>query len=196
MRLQRPMMLAALTTLVGCAEPSATGPSAPTVRRGTQSASADGVQASTTGGGHYLLQGLYDTKFSFSANQNGNGEANGEFRVSVDFGGTDGTASFKGVVTCMASDPVNGRAWIGGVITENTSTSPTYQVEITEPGRDIWFRVLDRGEGSDAAADRTSFVGFTGSAGIQTSAEYCAVKLWADGNARTHAVTNGNIQVR
>jgi hypothetical protein len=185
-----------LATIVGCSEPRVTGLSATSNGPGRATAGVSGVQASASGGGHYLLQGLYDTKFSFSANENGNGDANGELRVSVDFGGADGTASFTGVVTCMASDPVNRRAWIGGVITQNNSTSPDYQVDITQPGRDIWFRVLDSGEGTAAAADRTSFVGFTGSAGIQTSAEYCAARIWAAENARTHAVTNGNIQVR
>jgi hypothetical protein len=56
--------------------------------------------------------------------------------------------------------------------------------------------VLDSGEGSAATADRTSLFGFTGAAGIQTSPEYCAAQLWPDDNARTHPVTNGNIQVR
>ena len=192
MRLQRGLLLMALAALAGCSEPRMTGPSAGSIGSGRASAGVNGVQASASGGGHYLLQGLYDTKFSFSANENGNGE----LRVFVDFGGADGTASFAGVVTCMASDPATGRAWIGGVITQNNSTSPDYQVDITQPGRDIWFRVLDSGEGAAANADRTSFVGFTGSAGIQTSAEYCAARIWAAGNARTHAVTSGNIQVR
>jgi hypothetical protein len=93
-------------------------------------------------------------------------------------------------------DAVNRRAWIGGVITKNLSEHPSFQAPRNEPGRDIWFRVLDSGEGAGADPDRTTFVGFEGDAGIITSAEYCAVQPWPDGNARTWPVTAGNIQVR
>jgi hypothetical protein len=199
MLLQRGPTLMCIVTMLACSESPATAPSGAmvgTVAPARATASANGVQASATGGGHYLFQGLYDAKFSFSATQNGTGEANGQFRISVDFGGTDGTADFSGTVTCVTSDPVNGRAWIAGVVTQNNSTSVDFQTAIHQPGRDVWFRVLDSGEGSDAADDRTSFFGFTGAAGIQTSAEYCAAQIWPDANARTHPVTSGNIQVR
>jgi hypothetical protein len=181
--------------MVGCAEPPTT-PISVTLQQARAGASANAVQASATGGGHYLLQGLYDAKFSFGAVQTGDRDANGHFRVVVDFGGDDGTADFEGTVVCVTSDPVNGRAWVGGVVTRNSSTSPDFQTAIHQPGRDVWFRVVDSGEGTTADADRTSFFGFTGAAGFQTSAAYCAGQPWPDANARTHAVTNGNIQVR
>ena len=66
--------------------------------------------------------------------------------------------------------------------------------EIYQPGRDIWFRVLDQGT-PGTAGDRTTFVGFEGGAGIITSEEYCAERPWPDGNARTNPLTTGNLNV-
>ncbi len=85
-------------------------------------------------------------------------------------------------------DPVNHRAWIAGDLTYSNDPSP-----ITGIGDDAWFRVLDVGD-STATPDRSTFLGFEGSAEIITSEEYCAVKLWAEGNARTWPVT-GNIKI-
>ncbi len=95
----------------------------------------------------------------------------------------------------MTVDPERGRAWIGGVITRNNSTHPFWTRDINEPGRDIWFRVVDHGEGSDADVDRTTFVGFEGNRGIITSEEYCEAQFW-DEESQPWAVVNGNLQVR
>ena len=57
-------------------------------------------------------------------------------------------------------------------------------------GRDIRFRVLD-----EPGGDRSTFVGFEGSAGFMTSAEYCAGQPWPAGNARTWPVVSGGITV-
>ena len=153
--------------------------------------SANGVIGSATGGGHYSLGGT-DVQFAFSAVQKGDGTAHGQFHIALE----DGFSyDVRGEVTCVATDPITGRAWIGGVITENNSTDPAFQTPIHQPGRDVWFRVLDAGEGK-GAVDRTSFYGFEGGAGIITSAQYCEVRLWAPDNARTWPVTEGNIQVR
>jgi hypothetical protein len=102
---------------------------------------------------------------------------------------------FEGDVTCVTFDPANHRAWIGGVITANRSTHPSYTTARTQVGHDIWFRVVDYGEGSGAPADRASFVGFEGDLEIPTSAAYCALQPWSPDDARTWAVTEGNIQV-
>jgi hypothetical protein len=153
-----------------------------------------GPAPSTTGGGHYLLQGAFDTKFSFSAIQHPDGSVSGQFRQSVEDAGL--VIDFHGRVTCVAVDPVTHRAWVGGVVTQNRSTDPSVMTDIHEPGDDVWFRVVDYGEGNDAPPDRTSFLGFEGAAGILTSAEYCVRRIWPDDDARTHAVTSGNIQVR
>ncbi len=151
------------------------------------------VVASATGGGHYLLSGVLDVKFSFSAVAHPDGTASGQFRQSLDNGGL--LIDFHARVTCLSVDPVNGRAWIGGVVTANRSEDPGFQGGIFDVGRDVWFRILDDGEGHHAV-DRTTFLGFTGGGGIMTSEEYCAARIWPADNARTHPVTSGNIQVR
>jgi hypothetical protein len=151
----------------------------------------DGL-AAATGGGHYALPGL-DVQFAVSAVLHGDGRATGQFHHQADEG--DGLfIDVSGEVTCLAVDPVNHRAWIGGVITRNTSTDPDLLMDIHQPGHDIWFRVLDAGEGA-GATDRTTFTGFEGGGGIPTSAAYCAARLWPADNARTWPVT-GNVSVR
>ena len=54
--------------------------------------------------------------------------------------------------------------------------------------------VLDLGNGQ-ADPDRSTFMGFEGGGGILTSDEYCAAKIWPDGNARTWPVVHGNIVI-
>ena len=98
---------------------------------------------------------------------------------------------FEGKVICLAIDPVNHRAWIGGKIKENRSTDPTLLTKIHKQGRDIWFRVLDEPSG-----DRSTFVGFEGSAGFITSEEYCAGQPWPADNARTWPVVSGGFTLR
>lgn len=149
------------------------------------------------GGGHYVISipGLPDLpgQFAFNAVQrNADGDAVGHMRFTLDFLGQE--IDFKGRVTCVTMDLHEGRAWIGGVVTQNLSKAePWASGEIYEPGKDLWFRVLDVGEGVPEA-DRTTFVGFEGAADIITSPEYCEKQIWADGNARTWPVT-GNVQV-
>jgi len=154
----------------------------------------NGVTASSTGGGHFLVSGALDVTYSFSAKQKDDGTANGQFRFSVELGGLP--IEFHGEVICLTVDPVNHRAWIGGVVTQNNSEHPSFTGEINEPGRDVWFRVLDSGEGGDSEMDRSTFLGFEGGGGIITSEEYCDLAIWPDDNERTSPVTQGNIQVR
>ena len=78
-------------------------------------------------------------------------------------------------------------------MTENNSEHPDFTVDITQPGRDVWFRVLDTGDSGEP--DRLTFLGFEGGGGIITSAEYCEAAIWPDGDARTHPVTSGGITV-
>lgn len=151
-----------------------------------------GVVASATGGGHLLI-GVLDVTFAFSAVQKVDGSAHGKFRHSVVL--SDQLVEFYGDVSCVSVDSENGRAWIGGIIRRNNSEHPSFTTERTQPGRDIWFRVLDLPEGG-GDADRSTFVGFEGDADIITSLEYCAVKPWPDDNLRTSPVMQGNIQVR
>ena len=142
------------------------------------------------GGGHYLLQNVFDVQFAFIALQLSSGRAFGGFHQHL---ATDsGTVDFTAVVTCLAVDPALGRAWIGGVIVSNNSTDPAFDTPIHQPGHDIWFRVLDNGHGHDPA-DRTTFVGFEGV--IPSSESYCQQRIWPADNARTWPVTEGNISI-
>jgi hypothetical protein len=151
-----------------------------------------GGPVSATGGGHYDLGGL-TVQFAFSAVQQPNGSVAGQFHHYANEGGGL-VIDFYGAVTCVTEDPVNHHAWIGGIVTQNNSTDPDFQGDINQPGRDIWFRVLDAGEGA-GAIDRTTFTGFQGSGGFLTSADYCAGQPWPAGDARTWPVT-GNVSVR
>lgn len=155
-----------------------------------------GIQASATGGGHFTIAGVLDVQFSMSAVQTSpDGSATGRARHSIDFEGE--LVEFHTRVTCVTFDAGTGRAWIGGVITRNNSTHPAFLSDVHEVGDDIWFRVVDYGEGEGAGQpDRSTFVGFEGSAGIITSEEYCETRPWPEGDARTNPVTEGNIQVR
>lgn len=181
------------TLVVGCDRADLTG--ADGAPQDALSLNATGVTASATGGG-WLEKEVLPIQYSFSAIQKSpDGTATGQFHYSVIFGGE--LIEFYGLVTCLTVDPVNHRAWVGGVITQNNSTHPFWLQEINEVGRDIWFRVEDNGEGGNAVEpDLSTFVGFEGSRGIITSEEYCDSALWPEGDEGTNQVTQGNISVR
>jgi hypothetical protein len=145
-----------------------------------------------SGGGHYVVAGSLDVQFAFSAVQHDDGQVSGSFHDSTNDG--QGAVDFDADVTCIAIDHDLGRAWIGGVITANRSTSPDYTGPLFQPGHDVWFRVLDTGEEGDHQ-DRRTFLGFEGGA-YPSSAAYCAARPWPPDNARTWPVTHGNITVR
>lgn len=131
------------------------------------------------------------------AKQKRNRRAQGTFRHTLVFQGL--LIDFVNKVTCLSVDPANGRAWIGGVVVENNSDHPAFMTEIHEPGKDVWFRVLDTGKDADEP-DRTTFLGFEGAAGIITSAEYCAARIWPgppddEENARTNPLIEGKVEV-
>ena len=181
--------------VVGCDGGAPTGAGRP----GAPALAVGGPVAHATGGGWYLLLNAFPTQFAFNAKQFADGRASGRFHHAVTLTESDGNEyriEFHGEVTCVSQDVPNNRAWIGGVVTKNNSTHPSFQGPIHQPGRDIWFRVVDYGEGGKAAQpDRTSFVGFEGALMIPTSAEYCRLQPWGPGDARTWPVTRGNIQV-
>jgi hypothetical protein len=192
-RMKAAALAITVSTLLACQRsPAPTAPTEPVAGQVTAAAVENtGVEGSTTGGGHYLLQNAFDTQFAFSAVLHGDGSASGNFHQRLESG--TGTVDFKGRVTCMAIDPANHRAWVGGVIEKNESTDPSFLAPQHQVGHDIWFRVLDNGE-AGAAPDRTTFVGFEGV--IPSSAAYCHDRIWPDDNARTWPVTSGNITVR
>lgn len=180
-------LLIALTAATACDEPGSTV-AAPDV-----AFSVNGL-AKASGGGHYLLGGAFPGTFAFTAIQtSADGAAKGQLRHTLDFNGE--LIDFHGVVTCLTVDPVNNRAWIGGVVTKNKSVAEPYASEARfQPGEDIWFRVLDNGQGQ-ADPDRTTFTGFMGDAGFDTSVAYCEGMPWPADDARTHPVTAGDIHI-
>lgn len=184
------LVAAAAAASLGCQEAS----TAPLALHGDVAFSSGAVVAQATGEGQSQLPaGFTLLDYRFSAIQLANGKANGEF--SIFWASALGTNDYRGVVTCVSVDPVNRRAWIGGVVTANSSTHPSGAEARKQVGRDIWFRVVDNGEGADAAPDRTTVAGFEGDAGILTSAEYCTRQPWAAGDANTWPRVSGNIQV-
>lgn len=194
LRVRMVCLMACAIAVAGCSE-------TPTSRAADGlelTAALDGANyGKANGGGQYALafgDGFLPGRFSLSGIQTtpDGSTAKGRFHHVLDFLGEN--IDFKGEVSCLTIDAQNGRAWIGGVITDNNSQAePWASGELYEPGRDIWFRVLDSGEGNQTHG-RTTFVGFEGGAGIPTSAEYCELAIWPDDNARTWAV-EGNVQV-
>lgn len=181
--------------LAGCAaETPIAGPSQSGAESPISGASLShvGGPVAASGGGEFIVQGL-DAKFAFNAVQrDASGAATGHLRFSLEQNGL--LVEFHGKVTCLTTDPVNNRAWVGGVVTQNKSEHPGFQTAIHEVGRDIWFRVADGGEGANmTGSDRASFVGFEGALNVITSADYCALQLWPN---NANEVTKGNVQVR
>lgn len=174
----------------GCDSATVASPTAESAR---MSNAANGIVLNSGGGGRYLVGTAFDIQFAYTAKQHANGRVQGEFHERLILDGE--LVAFRGDVTCMAVDPVNHRAWIGAVITENSSTHPDFQQWFHQPGEDVWFRVVDYGEGGDSPPDRKTFMGFENTPGIPTSAAYCEMKIWPAGDARTWPVTSGNIQV-
>jgi hypothetical protein len=181
MRLARLAGMLTSVAVIACEHPLAPASRSSADPRLQRTALADDNEApSVTGAGQYDVNGLIVT---FEIDRH-------EFSIYADEGGGL-TVSFDAKVTCLSIDPVNHHAWIGGEIKENNSTDPDLQGAIQQKGRDIWFRVLD-----DPAGDRSTFVGFAGSAGFMTSADYCAGQPWPAGNARTWPVVSGDITIR
>ena len=168
---------------LGCAGPTAPAPERAGTVAGPQLMVENGIVEKVTGGGHFVHPVFGSVTFSFVALRHADGRVTGNLQQHQPaFGFT-----YKGNVTCFAVDPVNHRAWIGGVLTHSNDPDP-----ITEVGDDVWFRVLDLGA-SNTGPDRSTFLGFEGA--IVTSEEYCALKIWPDDNARTWPVEQGNISI-
>ena len=154
---------------------------------------AKGIFAFAAGGGTFLVGEDIEVDFAFFANQRHGRNGRGRFHFKVELGGLP--IDFRGEVICVAVDRANDRAWIGAVVTRNQSEHPSFIGEIHQPGRDVWFRVLDSGHGFGSDMDRSTFLGFEGAGGIVTSEEYCDAQIWPDDNARTSPVIRGGIRV-
>lgn len=184
MRYQSLVASGSMALALGCGAPAS--PDAPVGQVETRPELAvDGVVESVTGGGQFVHPVFGTVTLAFNATRHTDGTVTGRLQQHQPaFGFT-----YKGDVTCFAVDPVNHRAWIGGVLTESNDPDP-----VTEVGDDVWFRVLDTGDNA-AEPDRSTFLGFEGGGGIITSEEYCQVKIWPDENARTWPVEQGNIVI-
>ena len=156
---------------------------------GTVSAS-EGTSRAASGGGHFLFGGFLDVQFGFSAVAKDDGSAQGSFHQSYTLNGL--TTSYWGTVTCLSVDPVNQRAWIGGVLTKVQSDDPAAR----QVGEDVWFRVVDYDddEPGEDPADRSTVFGFVPL--FESSEAYCAGRPWPADDARTWPVISGNISVR
>jgi hypothetical protein len=191
MRRAQVVVVVSMVLAAACQAPAAPDP---VVVDGAAVQAIGGPPDGAMGGGVYRFANTSDVRFNFNAVATGGGFA-GQLFQSFEFGGL--LIEFRGRVTCVSVDSVNRRAWIGGVVTENNSTHPQFTTARTQVGRDIWFRVVDYGEGSGAPQpDRSTIPGFEGDRGIITSAEYCATQPWVDGDVATHPLIKGNIQVR
>jgi len=150
--------------------------------------------SSTTGSGDIVVLGTMPGSFTYEAIAESTTVGKGSLHFVLLFQGLH--VEFEGYVTCVTFDAATNRAWVGGVITANRSVHPSYTTERTQVGHDIWFRVVDYGEGSTEPDDRTTFVGFEGDRDIPTSAAYCALQPWVAGDVSTWPVVEGNLQVR
>lgn len=184
-----------LLAVVLAACSTASEPSAPFIATSAALNNGLGVELLVNGAGLVDLPDPFgDMKFQFVANRRTDGTANGHFYFSRQ--NPDGLIEFEGDVTCVTSDPnFPGRARVGGIVTENNSTSPGSLSTNHQVGDDVWFRVQDNGvDGS--VADRVTVLGFAPVL-VNTSEEYCAL-TFADGpfwSASIFPVVNGTIRV-
>jgi hypothetical protein len=137
-----------------------------------------------------------DIAFELNAIARAGGGATGQVHYVTDLTAFGlGTIEIRFDVTCVAIDRALGRAWIGGVVTENNSTNPTFVNDpVRQVGRDVWFRIEDKGNGGSGLPDRSTQLGFEGSAGIITSQQYCDTRIWPA--PPPHPLVSGNISVR
>jgi hypothetical protein len=151
------------------------------------SAAVSPVVAQVVGSGHVMRNlGAGDelTTFSYSAVARADGTAQGEYEYhfrAADF-------LIHGSVTCAS---VSGNAgWVGGVIDSIVSADPADQALV---GTEIWWRVVDNGEGANEAADQTTSLLFAVPGLPITAASWCANQ---DVRGVMRDVLAGNIQVR
>ena len=145
------------------------------------------VVARVMGSGHVMrnLTGEDElTTFSYNAVARADGTAHGEYEYhfrAADF-------FIHGTVTCAS---VSGNAgWVGGVIDSIVSGDPADQSLV---GTEIWWRVVDNGEGAGQAADLTTSLLFAVPGLPITAESWCRNQ---DVRGVLRDVLNGNIQVR
>lgn len=119
--------------LSGCESPS---PTTAGVVSGVTLLSAEGVQQSATGSGHYTSGGEIRT-FAFSAVKHADGSVTGNYVINVHAS----DLSFHVDVTCM--DIVDNTAFVAGII-RKASGPPVIEGTVS------YFYATDGGEGPDA----------------------------------------------
>ena len=193
----------ALAAVIGCSDtrpPTGLGHVSDPAGRGALASQSPTARA--TGGGSITdpSDSRVEWHFAFAALQRDpSGEADGNFQFSTSVEGQ--AIDFHVRVTCLVTDPANGRAWIGGTITKNASErAPFMEGAIYQEGQPAWFRVADYGEGSGAPKeDRATRIFFTGTGGFLTADAFCHSGQWpiVAGDERfTSPLLNGNIQVK
>jgi hypothetical protein len=189
-----------LLLLVACdAAPGAIGPAAPP---GPLFSMGNGVTAIATGGGRYeptaMPGSVWTVSFAALQRDPSTLAATGRWQYRIEnwqAQGGAGSVDLRGNITCLATDPATGRAWLGGVLTHNGSTHPRYN---TEPGAGAWFRVVDDGEGSGASQNGRLSIIFgehIDPLSIGTAQHWCEERFWHEA-AGFMGPIRGNIQVR
>lgn len=171
--LKRLITTAAMLLSVACADtPTTPTDLSPVFAKG-------GVGPSVTGSGSFVFVGNNRT-FSFTARIRADGSVDGQWQRVTHVGGPAQSKS-HGKVTCLTV--VGNEAWIGGFKTSGTTF-------VDPPNNEVFWRVVDNGQGRNAPADQMSSQGVGRPPG--SAANYCAnTPLGA-----LFDVTAGNIQVR
>lgn len=188
MRTSSRALLALISAVMACADPTAAPPFTAGARAPlSPNADVSGVELAVAGSGHVfrdLGAGPELTTFSYNAIRRADDVTTGQFQF--DFRALN--LVVHGTVTCVTA--AGNIAWIGGVIDRLRSDDPADQELV---GTDIWWRVTDRGEGSEDAADLTTSLLFTIAGNPTTAASWCA-----DQPTRgvERPINHGNIQVK
>jgi hypothetical protein len=165
--------LCAVWCLMLAACSSGSEPSAPMPTLSSSVQDNEGVVLQVQGAGDVDLTAANagEASFQFIATKRADGTVTGHFRQSRTT--ALGTVDFEGYVICVTVDPnFPGRARIGGVVTANNSTSPSFLTVNHVVGAHVWFRVEDGDiTGGD---DRSTTYGFKPTL-VDTSPQYCAL---------------------
>ena len=150
-------------------------------------ADGNGIVESVTGSSHMTvplsvfnprLEGDAEMRtLSYNALRHADGHVSGQYQYYVAVQGVADTV--HGSVVCFKVE--GNRAWIGATV-DNT-TDPTIE------GLFSWWQVQDNGQGAQASADRTTFLGF---GTLAVTIAYCE---GPDPNF-IFDIDHGNIQVR
>ncbi len=141
--MRRLALSVALSALALSCDRPVTAPATPTAPASPSMDVAPPPDMSAKGKGVYLFAGVDNVRFNFSLTQHGSAAPTGTF--SIYFTDGDLVYDLAGRVTCLATEPATGRAWIGGVVTRNATTDPALQTPIHQIGRDILVPRAQRG---------------------------------------------------